>query len=100
MRDNIKTFHVNVLKFYSVREDPLVASAMLETVCVAVSDDLDNPDHLLELGTCDKKKTKGHLVESLTKEQSSDVLDIVEKYEDIVADLPGTTNILNITLGC
>ena len=111
----VKIYHVNMLKRYIQREpsdEPninqeevaagadcilidLACSSIIEA-CEQMSEETINDDELLDLGTCVAKESTEDIKygSNLTNTQRQVLQDIVNSYNDVFTDLPGSTNLV------
>ena len=91
--DNVKVFHINMLKQYHRRAESVVASVATIT--------FEDDDSIMELETPDVsgvRKPETHkdvnINPELTEEQQGQLRDLVEAYSEIFSSAPGTTNLI------
>jgi transposase InsO family protein len=92
----VKTFHINMLKKYLSRPDdvPVTACAVFDNVCKASIENTED-DELLEMAPISGSETVNDVLfgSQLDKHQEVQVRGLLQQYQDIFTDIPGTSNL-------
>ena len=90
----IKVFHINMLKQY-FRREPITVSVAAITLD---SDDEEEENNPMVLGLEKTQKVQTfrdvNINPNLSEDQKSQVLNLLEEYEEIFSSMPGTTNLI------
>ena len=97
----IKTYHANLLKEYKVRDvidqTNVGNKTHIISTCVVENDFSDaverHPEIELPVLESTETWTDCHIPSELTEQQKGEVREVLEKYDDVLTDKPGLTNL-------
>ena len=87
-----KTFHINMLKRYYVRENAAESENVATAVVYETSEDSGIDIETID-SSGDETYRDAHINNELTKQQKEDLLNLLEEYQDVFSSKPGCTDL-------
>ena len=105
IRGKLKTIHANMIKKYIERvplTEAVGAFAVVDTERIEEFSEPIGQDEVLPLEISIESGTETwqhvHVSDKITRQQDSEVKGVLEKFKDVLTDLPGTTNLIKHTI--
>ena len=93
--DRVGTYHINLLKKYEEREEQVVSGMAIIEAETSEECGVVDDESLIELACLQSKETYKdvQIADRLSPDQKQDVSDLLEEFQDIFSEMPGTTSL-------